>query len=63
MKLVYTVTIKKRTFTYLRRHNGMNFKAAHRMNTKPLKLDPRVLSYTLLNSMTPRNWEKTLMKP
>ena len=50
-------------FTYLRRNSGMSLTAAHKMNTKPLNLRPRVPSYTLLNSMTPKNWAKTFMKP
>lgn len=50
-------------FTYLRRNSGISFKAAHTMNTKPLNLRSRVPSYTLLNSMTPKNWEKTFRKP
>ena len=50
-------------FTYQRRQNGITFTAAQRRNTKPLNVFPRVLRYTLLNIIAPRNWEKVLIIP
>ena len=49
--------------TYQRKQRGIIFTAAHKRNTKPLNVCPRVLRYTLLNSIAPRNWEMTLKMP
>ena len=51
------------TLTYQKTQKGINFMAAHRRNTKPPNVRWRVRSYTLLNNIMPRNWEKISMMP
>jgi len=62
--LIYTAERRESQYiTYQRRHKGIIFTAAHKRNTKPLNVCPRVRRYTLLNSIAPRNWEMTLKMP
>lgn len=61
---IYTAERREAQYiTYQRRHRGIILTAAHKRNTKPLNVCPRVLRYTLLNSIAPRNCEMTLKMP
>jgi len=61
---IYTAERRESQYiTYQRRHRGIIFTAAHKRNTKPLNVCPRVRRYTLLNSIAPRNWETALNMP
>lgn len=61
---IYTAEKRElQCITYQRKQRGIIFTAAHKRNTKPLNVCPRVVRYTLLNSIAPRNWEMTLKMP